>query len=108
MLFLRRGELCRAGQEASGKDLTVGLVKVNDRRAAFSVQRQPGGDGLPVAAFLRRGQRLRGKRGCFAGKSGKRAVRGVFALGGRQAGGRMGNGDDPWTVAGCDQEPEFV
>ena len=73
MLFLRRGELCRAGQEASGKDLTVGLVKVNDRRAAFSVQRQPGGDGLPVAAFLRRGQRLRGKRGCFAGKSGKRA-----------------------------------
>ena len=40
--------------------------------------------------------------------SGKRAVRGVFALGGRQAGGRMGNGDDPWTVAGCDQEPEFV
>ena len=73
MLFLRRGELCRAGQEASGKDLTVGLVKVNDRRAAFSVQRQPGGDGLPVAAFLRRGQRLRGKRGCFAGKVCKRA-----------------------------------
>ena len=73
MLFLRRGELCRAGQEASGKDLTVGLVKVNDRRAAFSVQRQPGGDGLPVAAFPRRGQRLRGKRGCFAGKVCKRA-----------------------------------
>ena len=44
----------------------------------------------------------------FSEKSGKRAVRGVFALGGRQAGGRMGNGDDPWTVAGCDQEPEFV
>ena len=32
------------------KDLTVGLAS-NDRRAAFSVQRQPGGDGPPVGCF---------------------------------------------------------
>ena len=73
MLLLRRGELCRAGQEASGHDLTVGLVKVNHGRAAFSVQRQPGGDGLSVAARLRRSQRLRGNLGRFAGESCKRA-----------------------------------
>ena len=68
MLFLRRGELRRAGQEASGPNFAVGFVKVNDCRTAFSVQRQPGGDGLPVAARLRSSQRLRGKCRRFAGK----------------------------------------
>ena len=73
MLFLRRGELRRAGQAASGQNLTVGLVKVKNGCAAFAVQRQAGGDGASVAGLLRCGQRLRGKDGRFAGKGLKRA-----------------------------------